>query len=277
MKRHILQKPRPGRRNFFRNFFLAVFAILALIAMIFLLPGRRKVTEELPSETEAGITVPYVPEPAPYIPAPEAEPEGHDLAFTDDGNAGPEEKTTAFPGEREMPEDTDDDESSGNAAEKSSRAKRLRDAMKGVSGRGPVGDMSPERLSVYLPCVFPVHGCLTSKFGPRRSPFTGKMRFHGGMDIAAGTGTPVRAAADGVAIFGGRDGGYGLSVELVHIGGIVTRYAHLSKIIAVPGKIVRKGEVLGLVGSTGASTGPHLHYEVLVNGVRVNPRRYLTE
>lgn len=129
----------------------------------------------------------------------------------------------------------------------------------------------------FWPSVWPVSGYITSPFGMRKSPFTGKLRFHAGMDIGAPMGTPIKAPARGVVIFAGRDGGYGNSVEVYHCGNMSTRFAHMSKIKAVSGQIVNKGDVLGYVGSTGRSTGPHLHYEVLIDGLPTNPMRHIIE
>lgn len=116
---------------------------------------------------------------------------------------------------------------------------------------------------------------LTSGFGPRVHPILGGVRNHSGVDLAAAAGTPVRATADGVVSQAGWAGGYGLLVAIRHPSGTVTRYGHMSRIAAESGGIVRKGDVIGYVGSTGRSTGPHLHYEVLVNGRAVDPTRYM--
>ena len=117
----------------------------------------------------------------------------------------------------------------------------------------------------------PVHGRMTSGFGERFHPILGYVRFHDGVDLAAALGTPIVAAADGRVIGAGWRGGYGEQVEIVHEGGLETRYGHMSRIAAHAGEIVRKGEVIGYVGSTGLSTGPHLHFEVTRNGRPVNP------
>jgi murein DD-endopeptidase MepM/ murein hydrolase activator NlpD len=125
------------------------------------------------------------------------------------------------------------------------------------------------------PDLWPVEGPLMASFGERADPFTGEGEFHKGVDIRAAAGTPVRAAADGVIVFSGRDGGYGRLVIVDHGGDLHTYYAHLSRFDAHAGRIVRRGEVLGEVGSTGRSTAPHLHYEVRVGRAPVNPYRYL--
>lgn len=119
--------------------------------------------------------------------------------------------------------------------------------------------------------ALPVHGRLTSGFGARFHPILGYVRFHKGVDLAASAGTPIVAAADGRVIEAGWHGGYGEQVEIAHSGGLDTRYGHMSRIAARIGQVVRKGEVIGWVGSTGLSTGPHVHFEVTRNGAPVNP------
>ena len=112
---------------------------------------------------------------------------------------------------------------------------------------------------------------LTSNFGYRQHPVHGGTRMHTGVDLAAPTGTPVRATADGVVAGAGWRGGYGIMVSLGHGNGLSTRYAHLSAIAVQPGTAVKAGQVIGYVGATGTATGPHVHYEVRVNGRAVNP------
>jgi murein DD-endopeptidase MepM/ murein hydrolase activator NlpD len=117
----------------------------------------------------------------------------------------------------------------------------------------------------------PVHGRLTSGFGNRFHPILGYVRFHDGVDLAASAGTPIVAAADGRVVGAGWRGGYGQQVQIAHTGGVNTLYGHMSRIAAYAGENVRKGQVIGYVGSTGLSTGPHLHFEVTRNGRPVNP------
>lgn len=117
----------------------------------------------------------------------------------------------------------------------------------------------------------PVQGHLTSGFGERFHPILGYERFHAGVDLGAAAGTPIVAAADGKVVSAGWAGGYGRAVEIAHAGGLETKYGHMSRIAAYPGEIVNRGEVIGYVGSTGLSTGPHLHFEVMKNGKPVNP------
>jgi len=125
------------------------------------------------------------------------------------------------------------------------------------------------------PAIRPAKGWVTSKFGYRKSPFTGKKSFHSGYDIANKKGTPVFATADGLVVFSKTKGYLGKAVILDHGHGIVTRYGHLSKIIAKKGTLVKRGDLIGLIGSTGRTTGSHVHYEVRLNGVPVNPAKYI--
>ncbi|MEA3222892.1 MAG: M23 family metallopeptidase [Thermodesulfobacteriota bacterium] len=130
-------------------------------------------------------------------------------------------------------------------------------------------------LMAHTPSVWPARGWLTSPFGWRRSPFTGEREFHKGVDIAARKGTPVYAPADGMVTSYGTNGGFGNFLVINHGYGIVTRYGHLKKSYVKPGKQVHRGDIVACIGSTGRSTGPHVHYEVLINGVHVNPKRYM--
>jgi len=123
-----------------------------------------------------------------------------------------------------------------------------------------------------LPSIMPVSAAaMTSGFGMREHPLLGVLRAHRGVDLAAPSGTPIVATSDGVVSLADWRGGYGLSIALEHGGGLETRYGHMSRLSVAAGQSVRKGQVIGFVGSTGLSTGPHLHYEVRVNGVAVNP------
>ncbi|HEV2079003.1 MAG TPA: M23 family metallopeptidase [Allosphingosinicella sp.] len=117
----------------------------------------------------------------------------------------------------------------------------------------------------------PVAGSVSSSFGMRRHPILGYSRFHKGMDFRAGYGTPIVAVTDGQVAGAGWAGGYGKQVRINHPGGLTTTYSHMSQIAAAPGQIVRQGQVIGYVGSTGLSTGPHLHYELYRGGVPINP------
>lgn len=130
-------------------------------------------------------------------------------------------------------------------------------------------------LLASTPSIRPTVGWISSGFGYRTSPFTGRREFHRGLDIASREGTPVVAPADGVVTFAGRKGGLGNLVVIDHGYGKVTRFAHLKKWLVRRGAHVKRGDKLGLVGNTGRSTAPHLHYEVHVNGLPVNPLKYI--
>jgi murein DD-endopeptidase MepM/ murein hydrolase activator NlpD len=114
-----------------------------------------------------------------------------------------------------------------------------------------------------------------SPFGNRSDPFTHRLSFHPGIDLVAKTGTPIMAAAGGRVVFAGEKAGYGNAVEIDHGNGLMTRYGHASRIVAHVGDLVLPRQHIADVGSTGRSTGPHLHFEVLVNGAPVNPVDYL--
>jgi murein DD-endopeptidase MepM/ murein hydrolase activator NlpD len=129
----------------------------------------------------------------------------------------------------------------------------------------------------HTPSILPARGWLTSGFGRRRSPFTNRMQFHSGIDIVSRQGTPIMAPADGLVIKAKREGGYGNVLEIRHMQGIVTRYAHNKKNLVRAGMRVKRGSIIAQVGSTGRSTGPHLHYEVRLNGVAVNPMLYIVD
>jgi murein DD-endopeptidase MepM/ murein hydrolase activator NlpD len=136
--------------------------------------------------------------------------------------------------------------------------------------------LEEQRLMVMsTPSIWPVKGWLSSKFGYRISPFSGRKVFHEGIDIAARYGAPVRATAKGIVIYAGYKVGYGKLVTIDHGFGYVTRYGHNSKVLVKVGDKVEKGQVISKVGNTGKSTGPHVHYEVLVNGVPVNPLKFI--
>ncbi len=130
-------------------------------------------------------------------------------------------------------------------------------------------------LHAATPALWPVRGWVTSRFGNRLSPFSGIEKFHEGIDIAAQTGTPIVAPADGVVIKAGFGTGYGNMVEISHGYGIKTLYGHNSRLNVRAGQRVRRGDIISYVGDSGSSTGPHLHYEVRLNGLPVNPSKYL--
>ncbi|MBI3636803.1 MAG: M23 family metallopeptidase [Candidatus Rokubacteria bacterium] len=128
-----------------------------------------------------------------------------------------------------------------------------------------------------LPSRWPVRGAVNSEFGNRPSPWTTAKEFHAGMDIAAERGTVVRAPAAATVAFSGRNAEYGLTVILDHGNDLKTVYGHLSKVRVVQGQAVERGMEIAETGNTGRSSGPHLHYEILVKGQSVNPRAYLWE
>jgi murein DD-endopeptidase MepM/ murein hydrolase activator NlpD len=134
---------------------------------------------------------------------------------------------------------------------------------------------SQKNLLAHTPAIKPAKGWVTSDFGYRQSPFTGKRELHKGLDIAYRKDSPIVAAADGVVTHAGHMGLLGSVVVVDHGHGIVTRYAHLSAILCNKGARVKRGEIIAHMGNSGRSTGPHLHYEVRMNGVPVNPAKYI--
>lgn len=128
---------------------------------------------------------------------------------------------------------------------------------------------------VATPSIWPSEGHLSSTFGYRTSPFTGQAAMHAGLDVANKVGTPIVAPAKGRVTFTGWDGAYGICVTINHGNAVTTRYAHMQRSVVKEGQMVNRGELIGYVGNTGRSTGPHLHYEVRVGGVPVNPMRYI--
>nr|NIQ03361.1 peptidoglycan DD-metalloendopeptidase family protein [Nitrospinaceae bacterium]NIR57256.1 peptidoglycan DD-metalloendopeptidase family protein [Nitrospinaceae bacterium]NIS87704.1 peptidoglycan DD-metalloendopeptidase family protein [Nitrospinaceae bacterium]NIT84570.1 peptidoglycan DD-metalloendopeptidase family protein [Nitrospinaceae bacterium]NIU46756.1 peptidoglycan DD-metalloendopeptidase family protein [Nitrospinaceae bacterium] len=134
-----------------------------------------------------------------------------------------------------------------------------------------------QSLLASTPSIWPTRGWVTSGFGYRKSPFTGIPEKHEGLDIAARMGSEIRATADGMVVLSGRENGYGNMVEVDHGYGVMTRYGHNSKNLVNVGDKIKRGQVIALVGNTGRSTGPHVHYEVLVNGIPVSPRNYILE
>lgn len=125
------------------------------------------------------------------------------------------------------------------------------------------------------PSVWPTRGWVTSRFGERISPFTGLRTPHEGLDIATRMGSPVQAPSDGIVLFAGILGGYGKSIVIDHGYDVTTRFAHLAEVGVSQGQKVKRGDLIGKVGSTGRSTGPHLHYEVRLRSIPVDPQRYL--
>jgi len=153
--------------------------------------------------------------------------------------------------------------------------------MKNVSLSGVVGRIGTGSFPGMLedpnaiPSIWPVHGRVAAGFGERKDPFTGEEAFHPGIDIDAPYGTDIVAAGDGMVIQAEPDAGYGRSILIDHGDGITTRYAHLSKIFVVVGEQVKQDQIIGAIGMTGRTTGPHLHYEVRIHGIPVNPAPFL--
>lgn len=136
-----------------------------------------------------------------------------------------------------------------------------------------------ERQSLLnsTPNMKPAKGWITSRFGYRTSPFSGKTALHAGLDIAAAPGSPVYAPADGVVVFASYDESYGKLITIDYGYGVITRFGHLSQVYVQAGQKVNKWDVVGAVGNTGRSTGPHLHYEVRINGTPVDPLNYILD
>ena len=164
----------------------------------------------------------------------------------------------------------------------------VRDMHAGADGLGEAfvaEKQALEELHTYLydqrsllastPAIRPTTGWVSSGFGYRTSPFTGLKEFHRGIDIATEKGKPILAPADGIVTFAGINGGLGRTLVLDHEHGMITRYAHLNKCLVKSGQRVKRGDKIGLVGNSGRSTGPHLHYEVHLNGIPVDPSDYI--
>lgn len=153
--------------------------------------------------------------------------------------------------------------------------------LKTTAAKYPEDEITPNLLvtgstySATTPSIWPVQGLVTAGFGERLDPMSGEGAFHAGMDIAAPVGTVVTSPADGIVLAAGRDAGYGNAILIDHGSGITTKYGHLSKINVVVGQEIKRGQVIGAVGVTGKTTGPHLHYEVHVHDTPVNPAKYL--
>lgn len=128
-----------------------------------------------------------------------------------------------------------------------------------------------------VPTISPLGGWVTSDFGMRRSPLSGQRQFHQGVDIASPFGSPVLATGDGVVTYAERAGGLGNKVVIDHGYGVSTVYGHNSQLLVNAGDKIKRGQLIAKVGSTGRSTGPHLHYEILVDGVPVNPKKFIFE
>ena len=153
-------------------------------------------------------------------------------------------------------------------------------AMSGRVTRALEGGLTPNFAGDWTqladaPSMWPIEGRVASSFGEREDPFNGEGAFHSGIDIDAPYGTPVRAAGDGEVLSASLGSGYGREIVLDHGHDLRTIYGHLSAIAVLPGQHVTRGQVIGFVGQSGRATGPHLHYEVRVHNVPVNPHNYL--
>lgn len=171
------------------------------------------------------------------------------------------------------------------------RARGIQAAFKLQGGEAEPDIISPEEMSdfyekylnriiyniSYTPLGLPFTGAITSPFGTRENPFDGSgVETHKGLDIRGPLGAPVKAMAKGQVLFAGERGGFGNCIILKHGNGYETLYGHLSKILVKPGQKIEIGQQIGNIGSTGRSTGPHLHYEIHKNGQKINPASYLT-
>ena len=156
----------------------------------------------------------------------------------------------------------------------------LRTLLQGLENRLDYVRLNVERreaLAAATPSIWPAHGWLTGMFGGRSDPFTGEPGYHQGIDISTDKGQPVFATADGTVESAGWAGDYGNLIVIKHAFGLATRYGHLSRFAVFGGQHVKRGDIIGYVGSTGRSTGAHLHYEILANGNLINPLQLLTQ
>lgn len=163
----------------------------------------------------------------------------------------------------------------------------LNDKLDKISAGATRQEQSLQELQAYFreqhsllasaPSIWPVRGYPTSEFGQRNDPYTAEQVMHAGLDIAGRHGDDIIAPSDGTVVFAGLEGGYGNVLVLDHGYGIKTRYGHLSAIHAKAGERVKRGQMVASMGNTGRSTGPHLHYEIRVNGVPQNPRKFILD
>jgi murein DD-endopeptidase MepM/ murein hydrolase activator NlpD len=156
----------------------------------------------------------------------------------------------------------------------------LRELLRGLENRLSYVRRDVERreaLANATPSIWPAHGWLTGTFGGRSDPFSGEPAFHQGLDIATEKGQPIFATADGLVESATYTGDYGNLMTITHGFGLTTRYGHMASFAMKPGGQVKRGDVIGYVGSTGRSTGTHVHYEILANGKLINPLQLLTQ
>lgn len=161
-------------------------------------------------------------------------------------------------------------------AERVAAERRAREAAAAAAAAARSGGGAPPAATTSTGWLWPGYGRITSRFGWRTHPIYGDRRFHAGVDIGGGAGAPILAPQDGVVISAGPGGGYGLLTVVSHGGGITTAFAHQSAILVREGQVVRKGELIGRIGSTGNVTGPHLHFEVRDDGSPVDPLGYVS-
>lgn len=200
-------------------------------------------------------------EPAPAVSSPSGDGATLSGTFTEIGDRQFQRLTESWRHERRVPALSDIYLSSEKESQQRARSDKARPLMAMPSMMSPSEPLALIRV--------------TSAFGMRHHPIDGGLRMHKGIDLAAAMGAPIHATADGVVREAEWAGGYGRMVAITHPGGSETRYGHMSRFNVVAGQKVRKGDVIGYVGSTGRSTGPHLHYEVLMNGRAIDPERHL--
>lgn len=157
---------------------------------------------------------------------------------------------------------------------------QIKEVVEGIEGNIHALDqhlLDKESFLNSTPTILPAEGWITSYFGQRISPYLGKLKMHEGLDVGAPPGTPISAPADGIVTFSGEKAGFGKFVQVDHGYGIETIYAHNQSLNVRAGEKVKRGRLLAAVGNTGHSTGPHLHYEVRVNGIAVDPLYFILE
>jgi murein DD-endopeptidase MepM/ murein hydrolase activator NlpD len=178
------------------------------------------------------------------------------------------------------PNDEDIDASESAYAQVKENLEFMAGELSSLEEKGRILERFYEQNSLMLastPSIWPVRGYLSSTFGRRKDPFTGERENHTGIDISTPVGRPVVATADGIVLYASRRGTYGNTIVIDHKYGMMTLYGHLSRYNVRPGKRVKRGDVIGYVGSTGRSRGPHVHYEVWVSGRAVHPLEYILE
>jgi murein DD-endopeptidase MepM/ murein hydrolase activator NlpD len=237
------------------------------------LERKVRVIADLPAPADRAVAPPEgVGGEAEEEPLPALSPEEADLPPQPTTSDEPEtsgEPQARAPGERAAHVAALQARARRLAALAESRERSLVTLVDGLQGK--------RRRLASTPSIWPTRGWVTSRFGYRTSPFTGTRQFHAGIDVAGRAGTPVVAPADGEVVFVGRKGPLGRTVILDHGYGIRTTFGHNSDVIVQRGQRVARGEKIAFLGSTGRSTGPHLHYAVQVDGRRVNPMNYILD